>query len=71
VYAFFDTFGIIHQVTEGGPAGATNILVYKVYRDGFLGLDLGGSAAQSVVLMAIVIALTIFQFRYIERKVHY
>jgi sn-glycerol 3-phosphate transport system permease protein len=71
VYAFFDTFGIIHQVTEGGPAGATNILVYKVYRDGFLGLDLGGSAAQSVVLMVIVIALTIFQFRYIERKVHY
>ena len=71
VYAFFDTFGIIHQVTEGGPAGATNILVYKVYHDGFLGLDLGGSAAQSVVLMAIVIALTVFQFRYIERKVHY
>jgi sn-glycerol 3-phosphate transport system permease protein len=71
VYAFFDTFGIIHQVTEGGPAGATNILVYKVYHDGFLGLDLGGSAAQSVVLMVIVIALTIFQFRYIERKVHY
>jgi sn-glycerol 3-phosphate transport system permease protein len=71
VYAFFDTFGIIHQVTEGGPAGATNILVYKVYRDGFLGLDLGGSAAQSVVLMVIVIALTVVQFRYIERKVHY
>ena len=71
VYAFFDTFGIIHQVTEGGPAGATNILVYKVYRDGFLGLDLGGSAAQSVVLMTIVIALTVVQFRYIERKVHY
>jgi len=71
VYAFFDTFGIIHQVTEGGPAGATNILVYKVFRDGFLGLDLGGSAAQSVVLMAIVISLTIVQFRYIERRVHY
>lgn len=71
VYAFFDTFGIIHQVTEGGPAGATNILVYKVFRDGFIGLDLGGSAAQSVVLMAIVIALTVIQFRYIERKVHY
>ena len=71
VYAFFDTFGIIHQVTEGGPAGATNILVYKVFHDGFLGLDLGGSAAQSVVLMAIVIALTVVQFRYIERKVHY
>ncbi len=71
VYAFFDTFGIIHQVTEGGPAGATNILVYKVFHDGFLGLDLGGSAAQSVVLMFIVITLTVFQFRYIERKVQY
>jgi len=71
VYAFFDTFGIIHQVTEGGPAGATNILVYKVFHDGFLGLDLGGSSAQSVVLMAIVIALTVIQFRYIEKKVHY
>ena len=71
VYAFFDTFGIIHQVTEGGPAGATNILVYKVFHDGFLGLDLGGSAAQSVVLMAIVIALTVVQFRCIERRVHY
>ncbi len=71
VYAFFDTFGIIHAVTEGGPAGATNILVYKVFRDGFLNLDLGGSAAQSVVLMTIVIAFTVIQFRYIERKVHY
>ena len=71
VYAFFETFGIIHQVTEGGPAGATNILVYKVFHDGFLGLDLGGSAAQSVVLMVIVVALTVVQFRYIERKVHY
>jgi len=71
VYAFFETFGIIHQVTSGGPAGATNIMVYKVYRDGFVGLDLGGSAAQSVVLMVIVIALTVIQFRYIERKVHY
>ncbi len=71
VYAFFNTFGIIHAVTDGGPAGATNILVYKVYSDGFVGLDLGGSAAQSVVLMAIVIALTVIQFRYIERKVQY
>ena len=71
VYSFFDTFGIIHAVTQGGPAGATNILVYKVFNDGFIGLDLGGSAAQSVVLMAIVIALTVFQFRYIDRKVHY
>ncbi len=71
VYAFFDTFGIIHAVTSGGPAGATNILVYKVYADGFIGLDLGGSAAQSVILMIIVIGLTVFQFRYIERKVEY
>ena len=71
VYAFFDTFGIIHSVTEGGPAGATNILVYKVFRDGFLNLDLGGSATQSVVLMTIVIAFTVIQFRYVERKVHY
>jgi sn-glycerol 3-phosphate transport system permease protein len=71
VYAFFDTFGIIHAVTEGGPAGATNILVYKVFRDGFLNLDLGGSSAQSVVLMTIVIAFTVIQFRYVERKVHY
>jgi len=71
VYAFFDTFGVIHAITEGGPNEATNIMVYKVYRDGFIGLDLGGSAAQSVVLMALVIALTVVQFRYIERKVHY
>ena len=71
VYAFFDTFGIIHAVTSGGPAGATNILVYKVYNDGFIGLDLGGSAAQSVVLMAIVITLTVVQFRYLERRVQY
>jgi sn-glycerol 3-phosphate transport system permease protein len=71
VYAFFDTFGIIHAVTSGGPAGATNILVYKVYSDGFVGLDLGGSAAQSVVLMVIVIALTVVQFRYLERRVQY
>ncbi len=71
VYAFFDTFGIVHQVTEGGPAGATNILVYKVFHDGFLGLDLGGSAAQSVVLMVIVVVLTVIQFRYLEHRVHY
>lgn len=71
VYAFFDTFGIIHAVTQGGPANATQILVYKVYADGFIGLDLGGSAAQSVILMAIVITLTVIQFRYIERKVQY
>jgi sn-glycerol 3-phosphate transport system permease protein len=70
-YAFFDTFGIIHNVTQGGPARATEILVYKVWYDGVVGLDLGGSAAQSVVLMAIVIALTAIQFRFIERRVHY
>jgi len=71
VYAFFETFGIIHAVTQGGPYKATDILVYKVYRDGFIGLDLGGSAAQSVVLMAIVVTLTVIQFRYLERKVQY
>lgn len=71
VYAFFDTFGIVHAVTQGGPAGATNILVYKVYNDGFVGLDLGGSAAQSVILMALVIAMTVVQFRFVERKVEY
>jgi sn-glycerol 3-phosphate transport system permease protein len=71
VYAFFDTFGVIHATTEGGPAGATTVLVYKVFNDGFIGLDLGGSAAQSVVLMTIVIALTVVQFRYIERRVAY
>ena len=71
VYAFFDTFGIIHAVTQGGPAGATNILVYKVYNDGFVGLDLGGSAAQSVILMVLVIAMTVVQFRFVERKVEY
>ena len=71
VYAFFDTFGIIHAVTSGGPAGATNILVYKVYADGFVGLDLGGSAAQSVILMGIVVALTVVQFRFLERRVQY
>jgi len=71
VYAFFDTFGIIHATTAGGPAQATNILVYKVFSDGFIGLDLGGSAAQSAILMAIVITLTVVQFRYIERRVEY
>ncbi|MBO0902529.1 sn-glycerol-3-phosphate ABC transporter permease UgpA [Jiella sonneratiae] len=71
VYAFFDTFGIIDAVTGGGPAQATQTLVYKVYNDGFVNLDLGGSAAQSVILMAIVIALTAVQFRYVERRVHY
>jgi len=71
VYAFFDTFGVISAVTEGGPATATETLVYKVYYDGVHALDLGSSAAQSVVLMLIVIALTIVQFRFVERRVHY
>ena len=71
VYAFFDTFGIVDAATHGGPGKDTAILVYKVYFDGFKGLDLGGSAAQSVVLMVIVIALTVFQFRYVEKKVNY
>ncbi len=71
VYAFFDTFGIIHAITQGGPAGSTNILVYKVFNDGFIGLDLGSSAAQSVILMVMVIAMTVVQFRYVERKVEY
>lgn len=71
VYAFFDTFGIIHAVTQGGPANSTTILVYKVFNDGFVGLDLGGSAAQSVILMLLVIAMTVVQFRYVERKVEY
>ena len=71
VYAFFETFGVIHAVTGGGPSKATEILIYKVYYDGVVGLDLGGSSAQSVVLMIIVIALTAVQFRYVERRVHY
>jgi sn-glycerol 3-phosphate transport system permease protein len=71
VYVFFDTFGIIDTVTGGGPAKATETLVYKVYSDGKAGADLGGSAAQSVILLIMVIALTAVQFRYIERKVTY
>ena len=71
VYAFFDTFGIIHAVTQGGPANATTILVYKVYNDGFVGLDLGSSAAQSVILMVLVISMTVVQFRFIEKRVQY
>jgi sn-glycerol 3-phosphate transport system permease protein len=70
-YAFFDTFGIIHAVTGGGPGKATETLVYKVYNDGFVNLILGSSAAQSVILMVIVISLTAIQFRYVEKKVHY
>jgi sn-glycerol 3-phosphate transport system permease protein len=71
VYAFFDTFAIIDATTHGGPGRDTVILVYKVYQDGFKGGDLGGSAAQSVILMFVVIAMTVFQFRYIEKKVQY
>ncbi|MEO6747289.1 MAG: sn-glycerol-3-phosphate ABC transporter permease UgpA [Caldimonas sp.] len=71
VYAFFDTFGIIDASTEGGPGKDTAVLVYKVYYDGFKALDLGGSAAQSVVLMLIVVTLTVLQFRFVEKKVNY
>jgi sn-glycerol 3-phosphate transport system permease protein len=71
VYAFFETFGVIHTITSGGPQQATTILVYKVYADGFVGQDLGSSAAQSVILLLLVGILTIIQFRYIERRVHY
>lgn len=71
IYAFFETFGVIHSTTSGGPVQATNILVYKVFSDGFIGQDLGGSAAQSVILMVLVIFLTFIQFRYVEKKVNY
>jgi sn-glycerol 3-phosphate transport system permease protein len=71
VYAFFDTFAIIDAVTQGGPGKETATLVYRVYFDGFRGMDFGSAAAQSVVLMAIVISLTVIQFRYVEKKVHY
>lgn len=71
IYAFFETFGVIHTITAGGPGQSTTILVYKVYADGFVGQDLGSSAAQSVVLMVLVGLLTVVQFRFIERKVHY
>jgi sn-glycerol 3-phosphate transport system permease protein len=71
IYSFFDTFGIIHALTQGGPGRATTTLMYRVYRDGVVNLDLGGSSAQSVVLMLAVIVLTAIQFRYIERRVHY
>ncbi len=71
IYAFFDTFAVIDTTTQGGPGTSTAILVYKVYSDGFRGLDLGSSAAQSVILMVIVVALTAIQFRYIDRKVQY
>jgi len=71
VYAFFETFGVIHTITGGGPQQSTTILVYKVYSDGFVGQDLGSSAAQSVILLFIVGLLTIVQFKFIERRVHY
>jgi sn-glycerol 3-phosphate transport system permease protein len=71
IYAFFDTFGVIHALTRGGPGKATETLIYKVYVDGVVNLDLGGSSAQSVVLLLVVVALTALQFRYIEQRVHY
>ena len=71
VYAFFDTFGVIDATTQGGPSGATQILVYKVYNDGVKAADLGGSSAQSAILMVIVIVLTVAQFRFVERRVNY
>lgn len=71
VYAFFETFGVVHAATQGGPGKSTEIMIYKVWYDGFIAQDLGRSAAQSVILMAIVVALTVVQFRFVERKVHY
>ena len=71
IFAFFGSFGVIHAVTQGGPGGATEIMVFKVYKDGFIGLNLGSSAAQSVVLMLMVIGLTALQFRFVEKRVTY
>ena len=71
VYAFFDTFPVIDAATGGGPAQSTKTLIYKIFAEGFQGLDIGSSGAQSVVLMAIVVGLTVVQFRFIERKVQY
>ncbi|STX51834.1 sn-glycerol 3-phosphate transport system permease protein [Legionella busanensis] len=71
IYAFFDTFGIIDVLTKGGPENSTKTLIYKVYQDGFVGMDPGSSAAQSILLMLIVISLTYIQFRYLEKRVHY
>lgn len=71
IYAFFDTFGVVHALTRGGPGKATETLIYKVYTDGVFNLDLGGSSAQSVILLLVVITLTAIQFRYVERRVHY
>jgi sn-glycerol 3-phosphate transport system permease protein len=71
VFAFFESFGVIDAVTKGGPGHSTEIMVYKLYRDGFIGLNLGSSGAQSVILMAMVIGLTVLQFRFAEKKVTY
>jgi sn-glycerol 3-phosphate transport system permease protein len=71
IYAFFDTFGIIQVMTNGGPGLSTTTLMYKVYKDGFVGMDPGGSSAQSVVLMLVVVSLTLLQFRFLEKRVHY
>ena len=71
VYAFFETFGVIHTITSGGPQQATTILVYKVFSDGFVGQDLGSSSAQSVILLLVVGLLTVIQFKYVEKRVHY
>jgi len=71
IYSFFDTFGLIDTTTRGTPMGETKTLAYKIYQDGFLGADIGGSSAQSVILMLFVLLITVFQFKYIEKKVHY
>lgn len=71
IFSFFESFGVIHAVTQGGPGGSTNILVYKVYQDGFIGLNLGSSAAQSVILMSLIVLITVLQFKFVERKVQY
>jgi len=71
IFSFFGSFGMIHAVTQGGPGGATEIMVFKVYKDGFIGLNMGSSAAQSVMLMIVVIGLTALQFRFVERRITY
>ena len=71
MYGFFDTFGIIHVMTHGGPGNSTTNMMYKVYQDGFEGMDLGSSSAQSVILMVVVILVSLVQFKYLEKKVHY